>query len=710
MLVVIVVSICLVSYFYHLHLLELSIFNRFRFYEKTRFLEVYDAAWKPVVTLHMGTRLPVHSIPEDCTDYLGYLDKKNSSVPHLGLDDDQYEEMTCLDWTGLAQLHLRKLYSGGSVQCYSVWWLAHNKDFTLRDCLMPTSMDQKERNFTWWGGGEMATGGFPVTRANIPPETMVTGKLDRGPWGQVLRRTWLSDSATLLILPPVFRGRVSVNHEQDEQVCLEVHVTPCPNSDPTLSYTLCTAPDRTTLADYLHQRTVRERRVVGLAAPSLVNYTVEGAEQDANESETQDMTGLQETFAQEVVTRVEDRLKNPVWIPWMTPDSPTLTQAGVLRYVDRVVTNATGMLGHIVLPASWQTRPGELEFDPDRFPDPLALSEALKAKRFHLALTLHPFVSVDVPDFNKGASVGLWVRQRDSVLPALAHYDERHPCVVTDFSNPRASQWYASKLEQLKEKYGIDRFHLQPADGHALPAYHDHHTPMPGSDNTLVHFMASVSSVSPPVSTETAVMPPLPPTFVTMGSGDGSWRGMETLVPRVLTLAMLGFPFIDVGPVGGIARAGHVPERELYIRWIEASAFLPAMQMSVLPSTYDQEVEDIAEEYLALRKQLVLPRLMQKVQEALDYGTPLITPLALFLPDDPEAKQVDDQWMLGDDLMVAPVTRRGARTRTLYLPKGIWREGIEGNLRNGGRWVRDYKVPINKIPYFILTYVNDFET
>lgn len=133
-------------------------------------------------------------------------------------------------------------------------------------------------------------------------------------------------------------------------------------------------------------------------------------------------------------------------------------------------------------------------------------------------------------------------------------------------------------------------------------------------------------------------------------------------------------------------------------------------QMSVLPSTYDGEVEKLAQEYMTKRKELVLPRLLERVKDGLDHGRPLITPLSLFVPDDPEAAKVDDEWMVGDDLLVAPVTHRGERKRTFYLPKGIWRDEIDGHLRSGGRWVKNYKVPLTKIPHFTLKYINDFET
>lgn len=706
LLVVIVVGISLTHYFYHLHLLELSIFNRIKFYEGERHLEVYDPTWRPVITLHMGTNLPKYSIPEDCTDYLNYLQDENYTTPHHGLDDDEYEEMICLDWTTLAQLHLRKLYATGSVQCYTVWWRALRQDFTLRDCLLPTTTDHVEvRNITWWGGGEMSSGGFPISRADVPPVEMVTGKLNRDPWGQLLRRTWLSDRATLLMLPARFGGRVSVNHNLDNGVCLEMEINACTDDDDAnLSYTVCSAPNLTALAGYMHQRAVQERYPVGKAMPALINYTTEELSAEKSDGEDHPVTLVREDFTQEVVERVQERLEHPVWV---TPETSYLTQQAVLEYVERLdqmLQNTTGARGHVLLPASWQTRPGELQFDPERFPDPAALAQTVRDKGFHLALTLHPFVSVDAPGFKPGMTEGLWVRQKESRLPALARYENWHPSVLTDFTNPRARRWYAAQLQGLLNQYKVDRFHLQPADAHVLPVYHDYHTPVTDPDDTLVHFMASVSRVSPPVSTEGAVMPPLPPTFVTMGSGEGSWKELETLVPRVLTLAMLGYPFIDVGLIGGPPRG----DSELYIRWVEAAAFLPAMQISVLPDTYGEKVEQLARDYQEIRKELVLPRLQGKVPAALNDGSPLITPLALFAPQDLEAIRVDDQWVLGDDLLVAPVTRRGRHTRDIYLPKGIWKDGITEKLKNGGRWIRDYQVPLTKIPYFILRPVDDF--
>lgn len=124
---------------------------------------------------------------------------------------------------------------------------------------------------------------------------------------------------------------------------------------------------------------------------------------------------------------------------------------------------------------------------------------------------------------------------------------------------------------------------------------------------------------------------------------------------------------------------------------------------------YDEVVINLAFEYIEIRKKMVLPRLMEKVSGALEVGTPLITPLALFAPGDSEAVTVDNQWVLGDDLLVAPITHRGQRARNIYLPAGIWKDEIDGHLRRGERWIKDYKVPLTKIPHFTRKSLDDFD-
>lgn len=127
----------------------------------------------------------------------------------------------------------------------------------------------------------------------------------------------------------------------------------------------------------------------------------------------------------------------------------------------------------------------------------------------------------------------------------------------------------------------------------------------------------------------------------------------------------------------------------------------------MLPNIYDEEVIELAHEYNEMRLTMVLPRYQSRVKEAVTKGTPLVTPLALYSPDDPVAAQISDQFFVGDDLLVAPVSHRSERSRKVYLPPGYWKDGIDGILRKGGRWIT-CSVPLTKIPHFTLVPIDGF--
>ena len=70
-------------------------------------------------------------------------------------------------------------------------------------------------------------------------------------------------------------------------------------------------------------------------------------------------------------------------------------------------------------------------------------------------------------------------------------------------------------------------------------------------------------------------------------------------------------------------------------------------------------------------------------------------------PFDKQVLEVDDEFCVGDELLVAPILSSNGREREVYLPKGVWKDGIDGSLRKGGRWIHHHRVRIDQIAYFI---------
>lgn len=88
-------------------------------------------------------------------------------------------------------------------------------------------------------------------------------------------------------------------------------------------------------------------------------------------------------------------------------------------------------------------------------------------------------------------------------------------------------------------------------------------------------------------------------------------------------------------------------------------------------------------------------------REALDLGTPLIRPLWMLDPSDSACHLVVDEFSVGEDIIVAPILRPSTHEREVYLPAGVWKDGIDGSLRKGSRWIHNYKVSLDKIAYFL---------
>ncbi|KAL0271579.1 UNVERIFIED_CONTAM: hypothetical protein PYX00_008634 [Menopon gallinae] len=145
-----------------------------------------------------------------------------------------------------------------------------------------------------------------------------------------------------------------------------------------------------------------------------------------------------------------------------------------------------------------------------------------------------------------------------------------------------------------------------------------------------------------------------------------------------------------------------LPDKELYIRWLQLATFLPVIRFTHLPSTYkDDSVLEMAKALTSLRVKIVNPLLKKYAKEALDSGLPIIRPLWMLDPSDPTCHTVVDEFSVGEELIVAPVIQEGTTEREVYLPAGVWKDGIDGSLRKGSRWIHKYRVPQTKIAYFV---------
>lgn len=99
--------------------------------------------------------------------------------------------------------------------------------------------------------------------------------------------------------------------------------------------------------------------------------------------------------------------------------------------------------------------------------------------------------------------------------------------------------------------------------------------------------------------------------------------------------------------------------------------------------------------------------IIERFKLAVKSGEPVNPPIWWVDPTDKTAQGIDDQFLLGETILVAPIVKQGAVKRDVYLPNGKWKDGNSETIHDGGKWIRDYSAPLDTLPYFIKSGVSD---
>lgn len=190
--------------------------------------------------------------------------------------------------------------------------------------------------------------------------------------------------------------------------------------------------------------------------------------------------------------------------------------------------------------------------------------------------------------------------------------------------------------------------------------------------------------------------------LVWTGDNSSTWEHLRDVVPQLLNLSLSGVAYCGAD-VGGFL--GHCTS-ELFVRWFQLATFTPFFRnhsnlgtRAQEPWAFGQEVEEICRFYLHLRYQL-LPHLYLLLAEARTTGTPMIRPLFWHYPNDPRSVACGNQFLLGQDILVAPILEAGVDARSVYLPPDLWYDYWTGEPLSGGESVLA-DAPLDRIPIFM---------
>jgi myogenesis-regulating glycosidase len=393
-----------------------------------------------------------------------------------------------------------------------------------------------------------------------------------------------------------------------------------------------------------------------------------------------------------------ERFAAPIYDTWVEYKL-SADQAKVLDFA-RAIRAHELPAGVIDIDDKWEARYGDFEFDLKRYPDPKGMVAELHRLGFRVTLWVHPYVNVDSRTYAEHQTDGLLLRDVSGKAGLISWWNGL--AAAWDFTEPRAGEVFRRRLDNLMCDYGFDGFKFDGGDESSVvfdakPAH-----PMTAPEYPD-YFVREATSHYGWNETATGIYCQRLGIVKRLIDLDSKWdvvNGLAAVLPQALNASMHGFPFLMPDMVGGNQYGKDTLDAELLVRWAQASALMPVLQFSVGPWHYGPETVRLCR--AATEMHLAFAPLIHQLAEAaaLD-GEPIIGSLVYHYPQDPATFTITDQFMLGPNVIVAPVVIKGATQRDIYLPSGRWIDHKTKEVKKGGVWLHQYPAPLDTLPIFV---------
>ena len=344
--------------------------------------------------------------------------------------------------------------------------------------------------------------------------------------------------------------------------------------------------------------------------------------------------------------------------------------------------------------------------DEERYPDLLSLTGELAARDVHVVVIADPGISKHRgdPAYQSGLAADVFCRDPHGKVVTGVVWPGA--TVFPDFTASRAREWWSDRYATYT-KLGIDGFWHDMNEPSVFAAWGDGTLPLStrhdlegkGGDHREAHNVYALTLNHAGFEGVLRQRPEKRPFLLSRAgyaglqryagtwSGDigTSWEGLRISLTFTLGLGFSGMPFS--GPdIGGFD--SH-PSNELYVRWFQLGAYLPFFRVHCAAALPPREPWELGPEVLAqvrpalAERYALLPYWYTLAWEVHRTGAPYVRPLLWADPSDTGLRWEDDQFLLGDLLLVAPVLDEGARERTVRLPAGRWYDRLTGAAYDG---------------------------
>ncbi|MBC1474324.1 alpha-xylosidase [Listeria grandensis] len=335
------------------------------------------------------------------------------------------------------------------------------------------------------------------------------------------------------------------------------------------------------------------------------------------------------------------------------------------------------------------------EWDRRVFPEPEKMLAKLKAKGLKICVWINPYIAQKSALFGEGKEHGYFIKNKDGSVWQWDLWQGGQ--AIVDFTNPAACAWYRDKLSVLIDM-GVDAFKTD--FGERIPIdvqYFD------GSDPEKMHnYYAYIYNevvfdlLKEKKGEQEAVLFARSATvgsqkFPVHWGGDclSTYSSMAESLRGGLSFMLSGFSFWS-HDIGGFEE-GATPD--IYKRWTQFgllsshSRYHGNVEYRV-PWIFDEEAVDVTRKFTKLKMRL-MPYLFKQAVMAHQDGMPMMRPMVLSYMEDPAAATLDRQYMLGENLLVAPIFNDEGRAE-FYLPKGKWTNILTDAVYDGGTWVSEH--------------------
>uniref|UniRef100_A0A672G825 Si:ch211-236l14.4 n=1 Tax=Salarias fasciatus TaxID=181472 RepID=A0A672G825_SALFA len=567
----------------------------------------------------------------------------------------------CYTWDSVAEVKISlEVDEDAETECYSMTWTPVHCHVELKDCFSMT-------NVSWYGGASVRGQTWPINDQNATMQPFVVSDLKDNPsgFGSALERYFLGSSGVAVLVSPDIPLQLGLDSRQ--QFCLQS--LPSMERLP-LQYTVCVAHN----IRAAHQEAVRQ----------------------LSSEHSRELPSMKALWL-------------PFWKLLSSVDSGPKVERELRTFSNRLRRHQLGE-GVISLNEHSTTLLSDMDHDylnsRKRGMSKRLTRDLPLVKLLNISITLSPFLGVDTTQFHTSlvdgteaywlslpsAPQGQLVRLETSI-PVMSQWRGKF-CVKLNITNPGAVSWFLDRVGSLQAHLGMEYITLEGGEGNVFEEQ-ALRPPQALDGDKYISLLADLATRIGDSSIMTAgTRSSHQPLFVRMTPLESDWSpmGLRAVIPSLLHHSLLGYNFLIPDAVGNTTASLdlHTATSNTQRTWRAHNSCL-------------RQVLNLTRFYIARHQRDVVPLIEKYAEEWQMTGNPIYRPTWWLSPSDPMTFTIDDQFLIGDEVLVAPVVQKGAVQRDIYLPDGgfQWQDSQNGQVFDGGTFLQDYAVPLERVAVFL---------